>query len=218
LGDSDQRYNFVCPACSGHLSIPLERIPPVQARFRCPHCKKPMDFPSREEARAQIQAKAAAGTYAGGSAPVSAVKEAAPAGGAPVAAAPAAAATVPAREGQRFRIEKPGYQMDVFDRRGVRNLIRTRELLETDKITVDESPPVTAGELPYLQSLFALAKKQNTHPPACCRTHTDKIAFFRCHNSGRPLCEDCAAEKKFGGQTIRVCQHCGGTAVDLIEA
>lgn len=217
MGDSDQRYSFVCPACSGHLSIPLERIPPVQARFRCPHCKKPMDFPSREEARAQIQARAGAQAYAGGAAPVSAVKETTAAGGALLASAPAAAENVPA-QGRRFRIEKPGYQTDVFDRRGLRNLIRTREVLETDKITVDESPPVAAGELPYLQSLFALAKRQQTHPPACCRTHTDKIAFFRCHNSSRPLCEDCAPEKKFGGQTIRVCQHCGGTAVDLMPA
>ena len=51
LADADQRYNFVCPSCSGNFSIQLDRIPPVQARFRCPHCKEPMDFPSREEAR-----------------------------------------------------------------------------------------------------------------------------------------------------------------------
>ena len=166
----------------------------------------------------QIRAQAGGGRYEGGAAPASAVKEAPSAKAARVATAPVAAGNGAAGEGLRFRVEKPGFQTDVFDRRGIRNLIRTREVLETDRIRVDESTPVSAGDLPYLKSLFALAREQQAQPPACCRTHTDKVAFFRCHNSGRPLCEDCAPEKKFGGQTIRVCQHCGGTATDLIPA
>ena len=118
----------------------------------------------------------------------------------------------------RFRIEKPGFQSDVFDRRGMRNLIRTGEVLETDRIRVDEAAAVPAGDLPYLVSLFRMAKEQRVKPPAVCRTHTEQVAFFKCNDTKRPLCEKCAPEKKFGGQTIRVCQHCGGTATDLTEA
>ena len=171
-----------------------------------------MDFPSREEARLSIRLQA----ERGGGAPRGEASK--PAG--------SAARTTPSDGGEavapgasvRFRIEKPGYQSDVFDRRGMRNLIRTGEVIETDLIRVDESGPVPAGDLPYLKSLFNLSRAQKVSPPACCRTHTDKVAFFRCHDTGRPLCEDCAPEKKFGGQTIRVCQHCGGSAVDLVTA
>ena len=35
--------------------MPIERIPPVRARFPCAKCGEPMDFPSREQA--QIKAK-----------------------------------------------------------------------------------------------------------------------------------------------------------------
>ena len=35
---------------------------------------------------------------------------------------------------------------------------------------------------------------------------------------GRALCEECAEEKKFGGTSLRVCAHCGGTAGDLHAA
>ncbi|MGH9317749.1 MAG: hypothetical protein ACRD1P_11675, partial [Thermoanaerobaculia bacterium] len=51
MNDAEQYYVFTCPKCSGHVSILLERIPPVQARFPCPNCEEPMDFPSREQAR-----------------------------------------------------------------------------------------------------------------------------------------------------------------------
>jgi hypothetical protein len=113
-------------------------------------------------------------------------------------------------------VEKPGFESDVFDRRGIRNLIRTGEVVEADLLRVDDSEPVPAETLPYLKSLFNLARAQPSQPPSCCRTHTDKIAFFRCQATERPLCEACAPEKKFGGSTIRVCQHCGGTATDLV--
>jgi predicted Zn finger-like uncharacterized protein len=210
LAEGEPRYNFICPSCSGNFSIQLDRIPPVQARFRCPHCKEPMDFPSREEARRAMAIQSEAAPVAG-SPPAGPGRETPSAGVAPAADM----ADTTATDRIRFRVDKPGFQGDVFNRRGMRNLIRTREVLETDLVRADESGPVPAGDLPYFKSLFALARNQRGQPPACCRTHTEKVAFFRCHDSGRPLCEDCTAEKKFGGQTIRVCQHCGGTAIDL---
>ena len=118
-------------------------------------------------------------------------------------------------EATRFRVEKPGWETDVYDRRALRNLIRTGEILETDGIRVDNAEPVPAGGLPYLRSLFSLRKQTTAQPPVCCRTHTDKVAFFRCHDTGRPLCDDCSPERKFGGTTIRVCGHCGGTAQEM---
>jgi hypothetical protein len=198
--------------------IPLDRIPPVQARFRCPKCNEPVDFPSREEARAQIklraELKATGAAAAGGGLPLPMSETAPPAK--PAASVARVTPTNPAETTLQFRIEKPGFQSDVFDRRGIRNLIRTGEVLESDRIRVNTSAPVPAGELPYLKSLFSLAKTQTTQPPVCCRTHTDKVAFFRCHDTGRPLCEGCAPEKKFGGQTLRVCQHCGGTTTEIV--
>jgi predicted Zn finger-like uncharacterized protein len=210
LAEADQRYNFLCPNCSGSFSIQLERIPPVQARFRCPHCREPMDFPSRDEARELIRRQT-------GSVKVLAVP-APPAGVKAPAAPPASGESAPSTVGVRFRVEKPGFESDVFDRRGIRNLIRTGEVVETDLVRVDDSGPVPAESLPVLKSLFNLARSQASQPPQCCRTHTDKVAFFRCHDTRRPLCEQCAEEKKFGGQTLRVCQHCGGTAEDLVPA
>lgn len=215
LADTNQRYNFICPNCSGSFSIQIDRIPPVQARFRCPHCKKPMDFPSRDEARQHIRLQSEGGA--------SAAAGKAPASGGPGDASPPAAAGVPegsasGTEGVRFRVDKPGFESDVFDRRGIRNLIRTREILETDRVRVDDSEAVPAADLPYLKSLFSLARAQKTRPPTCCRTHTDKVAFFRCHDCGRPLCEQCAPEKKFGGSTLRVCYLCGSTAEDILSA
>ena len=224
MTEPEQRYNFTCPNCSGNFSIQIERIPPVQARFRCPHCKQPMDFPSREEARAFIRLQAETGV-AGVAA--SARPPAAASGPSDTGRAAPARETAPAPtfgdatnpgEGSRFRIEKAGYQSDVFDRRGIRNLIRTGDVRENDRIRVDDASPVPAGELPYLKSLFKMAKAQSARPPAVCRTHTDQVAFFKCHDTARPLCESCAPEKKFGGQTIRVCQHCGGSAIELHSA
>lgn len=210
MAEADQRYNFLCPNCSGNFSIQLERIPPVQARFRCPHCREPMDFPSRDEARELIRRQTGS---------VKVLAAPAPPVGGKASAAPPASAESPSSPGSvRFRVEKPGFESDVFDRRGIRNLIRTGEVAETDLLRVDESGPVPAESLPFLKSLFNLARSQVSQPPRCCRTHTDQIAFFRCHDTGRPLCEKCAEEKKFGGQMLRVCQHCGGTAEDLVPA
>lgn len=216
MADAEQRYNFICPNCSGNFSIQLARIPPVQARFRCPHCKEPMDFPSRDEARELIRQQPAGPR--GGPAPARPASQA-PSQAPSAAPPPPPVASIeppPATGGGRFRVEKPGFESDVFDRRGIRNLIRTGEVVEADLLRVDDSEPVPAETLPYLKSLFNLARAQPSQPPSCCRTHTDKIAFFRCQATERPLCEACAPEKKFGGSTIRVCQHCGGTATDLV--
>ena len=210
MADADQRYNFLCPNCSGSFSIQLERIPPVQARFRCPHCREPMDFPSRDEARELIRRQTGSVKVLAAPAPPAGVK-------AP-SALPASGESAPSPGGVRFHVEKPGFESDVFDRRGIRNLIRTGEVVETDLVRIDEAESVPADSLPVLKSLFNLARSQAAKPPRCCRTHTDQVAFFRCHDTGRPLCEKCAEEKKFGGQTLRVCQHCGGTAEDLVPA
>lgn len=224
MDDSDLSYSFTCPNCSGTFSILLDRIPPVQARFRCPHCKQPMDFPSREEARvyAKLQGESAApaakptlAPEPPPPAPVSPPRKTTSAARESTALNAAANSNQPP-ETARFRIEKLGFEADEYDRRAIRNLIRTGEVSENDWIRVDFGKPVRAADLPYLKSLFSLRKTATVQPPVCCRTHTDKVAFFKCKSTERPLCEECAQEKKFGGTTIRVCQHCGGTAVDLV--
>ena len=122
-------YRYTCPQCGGNFSIELEKIPPVQARFGCPGCRHLMNFPSRDEARVYA-------TLAQSATP--------PAAGRPPARRPAAAldespsGAGPA-EGARFRIEKAGFEKDVFDRRAMRNLIRTGEVTENDRIRLDDA-------------------------------------------------------------------------------
>jgi pyruvate/2-oxoglutarate dehydrogenase complex dihydrolipoamide acyltransferase (E2) component len=171
-----------------------------------------MDFPSREEARvyARLQAQGAA------AAPDSHFPPAAPKP--PARPAPKALAPDPpdaAAAGQRFRVEKQGFENDVFDRRGIRNLIRTGEVTDTDFVSVDEAAPVSAGQVPFLKSLFKLRSTSSAAPPGRCRTHTDQLAFYKCQETGRPLCEECAQEKKFGNAVARVCAHCGGHIQEL---
>lgn len=231
MADSDLSYSFTCPSCSGTFSILLERIPPVQARFRCPHCKQPMDFPSREEARIYARLQAS-GPPA--SAPLSAVVAAGPEAVPPRPPAMAAAPPHPsqvrespagssltiedtsAADNLRFRVDKPGFEADVFDRRSMRNLIRSGEIEGTDRVRVDDAEAVPASGISYLKGLFALRKTSRISPPPCCRTHTEKVAHFKCRDTGRPLCEDCSPERKFGATIIRVCGHCGGTASELV--
>lgn len=228
LTDAEPRYTFTCPNCSGNFSIPLDRIPPVQARFRCPHCKQPMDFPSREEARVYVRlqgSRAAAGSGENESSRGSRLDSSPPSdpltsegpldfSGGPGSPLNPLAGEAPAA---RFRVAKPGFEQDIFDRRSIRNLIRTGDILEYDRLRVDDGELVEAGKLSYLKSLFNLRKSSTAKPPQCCRTHTDKVAFFQCQDTRRPLCEDCAQEKKFGGTTLRVCDHCGGIAIGHVE-
>jgi hypothetical protein len=154
-----------------------------------------MDFPSREQARilAKLQAE-------------SAERE---------AAAAELEKTQPIDLGGKpFRVDKRGWEDDHFDRRGVRNLIRTGELVETDRVFV-EGEWLIAGKVPELKSLFDLRKASKFVPPRGCRTHTDRVAHFFCRDTDRPLCEECAPEKKLGNNTVRVCAHCGGTTTDV---
>jgi hypothetical protein len=192
-----------------------------------------MDFPSRDEARvyARLQAE-------GNAAP--ATPSAAPAGAAsgphtpPPSVRPTSnPASSPSRptstgtltleepsnpnENVRIRVAKTGFESDIFDRRALRNLIRAGEIDENDKLHIDDGPATPAGDVPFLKSLFSLRKTSRITPPTCCRTHTDRVAHFKCRENNRPLCEDCAPEKKFGGTTIRVCNHCGGTATEMVQ-
>lgn len=183
-----------------------------------------MDFPSREEARvyASLQAQ-------DGSAPPVSAPAARPSTVSTPSSSPNHA---PARESSaltleeagtspsdnvRFRVDKPGYESDVFDRRSMRNLIRAGDIEERDRIRVDEAPAVPGVEVAFLKSFFALRKTSRIQPPTCCRTHTDRVAHFKCRESLRPLCEECSPEKKFGATIIRVCSHCGGTATELVS-
>ena len=108
-----------------------------------------------------------------------------------------------------------GFENDAYDRRGMRNLIRTNGLNEADSIRLGDDAPRRAVEFPELKSLFELRKSARAVPPPVCRKHTDQIAYYTCTDTGRPLCEDCAAERKFGGTSVRVCEHCGGTVSEV---
>ena len=219
--DSDLRYTFVCPSCAASFSISLEKIPPVQARFSCPKCGKPMDFPSREEARVYIRLQS---TVADARTPEAESPEAVstPRGSTPTpspsspapASAPMAEPPAPDAE-KRYAVEKKGFEGDAYDRRAMRNLIRSGAINEFDSVRAGEAAAVRAADLPELKSLFELRKSARATPPAVCRAHTDVMAFYLCSDSGRPLCDECAQEKKFGGTSVRVCTHCGGTVREM---
>jgi predicted Zn finger-like uncharacterized protein len=251
LNDSDLRYAFVCPSCSSSFSISLDRIPPVQARFSCPKCGKPMDFPSRDEARVYMRLQAEGGAAApppqasaaqppapqtpasptGAAQPAAAKAAVSPA---PAAADPPAPARIPAParpapapprplespagEEKTYTVDGKGFERDVFDRRAMRTLIRTFAVNEKDWVSVGGAIAARASEIQELKSLFELRKTARATPPPVCRTHTDVVAHYVCADSSRTLCEDCAPEKKYGGASLRVCDHCGGTAKDLHEA
>jgi predicted Zn finger-like uncharacterized protein len=225
VNDADLRYTFSCPSCGGSFSISLAKIPPVQARFSCPKCAKAMDFPSRDEARVYIQlqgAEAAAAAKAPPT-PASATEPAPPA--AHPAPSPVPAPTPPAAAdrmegsgtdaGKRYRVEKKGFENDEYDRRAMRTLIRTLALNENDQVAVGSTAALRADTIPELKSLFELRKTARVTPPPVCRKHTERLAHYQCGDTGRPLCEECAEEKKFGGTSVRVCAHCGGTAGEL---
>lgn len=196
--DSELRYTFSCPNCAGSFSISLAKIPPVQARFNCPKCGKAMDFPSRDEARVYISLQV------GGSPPSEDTV-------APAAQAPSAPSEPQAAAEKLYRIEMKGFENDAYDRRGMRNLIRTKGLGEGDSVRFGDDAPQRAVDFPELKTLFELGKSARTQPPSVCRKHTDQLAHYVCTDTGRPLCEACASERKFGGTSVRVCEHCGGT-------
>ncbi len=215
VNDEDLRYTFSCPSCGGSFSISLAKIPPVQARFSCPKCSKAMDFPSRDEARVYIQLQAGGGAPAADPPP-------------PPPPAPARASAPPAvpdpmdgtgtQSGKTYRVEQKGFENDEYDRRAMRSLIRTGAVNEGDMVAAGIAGAARADSIPELRSLFELRKTARTTPPPVCRKHTDRMAHYQCGGTGRPLCEECAEEKKFGGTSVRVCAHCGGQASDLHEA
>jgi predicted Zn finger-like uncharacterized protein len=236
LNDSDPRYSFTCPNCAGSFSISLGKIPPVQARFSCPKCGKAMDFPSRDEARVYISLQGGGGEAAetpaatARTAPVEAEPAPTPRPAAPAAAPlrpaapPAPRAPSPPLESlgdstatsqKSYRVEKKGFENDVYDRRSMRNIIRSGGLNENDSVAIDSDPARRAGEIPELKSLFDLRKNSRVQPPSVCGKHTDRVAHYVCAGTDRPLCEECAAEKKYGGASVRVCEHCGGTVNEL---
>lgn len=117
-----------------------------------------------------------------------------------------------------YRLEKKGFENDEFDRRAMRSLIRTQALDEGDMVAAGTAPAARADTIPELRSLFELRKTAKNVPPPICPRHTERVAHYRCNDTGRALCEECAEEKKFGGASVRVCAHCGGAASDLHEA
>jgi B-box zinc finger len=202
VGEAALEYSYTCPSCSGTFSMPLDRIPPVRARFPCAMCGEPMDFPSRQQAQilAKLQAEAAEKAAIADTAELEKKAAAAKEGGEKL-----------------FRVDKRGWEDDYLDRRAVKNLIRTGEIVETDNVFAPDGSWLPAGQVQELKSLFDLKRQSKFTPPRCCRTHTDRLAHFVCRDDGRPLCEECAPEKKVGANTMRVCVHCGGTIDDLSE-
>lgn len=235
--DADLRYAFACPSCAASFSITLEKIPPVQARFSCPRCGKGMDFPSREEARIYMLLQSGESVPEPAPAPPQPEPEPepepppppppppappaapAPAPSRPAPAPPAATAEpAPLNAEKRYAVDKTGFENDSFDRRAMSKLIRTGALNEFDQVRPGAAAAVRAADLPELKSLFELRKTAKTTPPPVCRKHTDVLAHYQCTDSGRPICDECAPEKKFGGTAVRVCDHCGGNARDLHAA
>jgi hypothetical protein len=83
---------------------------------------------------------------------------------------------------------------------------------------VNGAAVIATGQVPFLKSLFKLRATSSVMPPVRCRTHTEQLAFYKCQATARPLCEECAQEKKFGNSVARVCAHCGGNTEELAPA
>jgi predicted Zn finger-like uncharacterized protein len=222
VADSELRYNFACPGCAGSFSIAIDRIPPARARFTCPKCGKSMDFPSREEARVYVLLSpgADAGEVGAAFATVPAAQAAPPTAAAEPERTPAQAPAgqpppaAPDAE-KRYTVQKVGFEGESFDRRAIRILIRTGALDEGDALCLGDAAAVRADQMPDLKALFELRKTSRFTPPAVCLRHTEKLAHYVCASTGRPLCEGCAAERKYGGTVVRVCDHCNGSVREL---
>jgi hypothetical protein len=119
------------------------------------------------------------------------------------------------RKEQTYVVQKTGFEGDTFDRRGVRVLIRTGALNPADSVSVDGGAAVRVDSVQDLKSLFELRKTARVTPPAVCPKHLDRLAYFLCASTRRPLCEECAEEKKFGGTSVRVCAHCAGNVEEI---
>ena len=170
-----------------------------------------MDFPSREEARVYVLLPP--GADAGEAGAAFAPGPAAPSEPEPP---PAGTPPLPAPEAEkRYTVQKVGFEGESFDRRAIRILIRTGAVDENDSISFGDAAAVRADQLPDLKALFELRKTSRLTPPAVCLKHIDKLAHYVCASTGRPLCEGCAAERKYGGTVVRVCDHCNGSVREL---
>jgi len=200
-----------------------------------------MDFPSREEARIYmlVQTRNQAGAVTDAPAPDPGPRAAASAPAPPPRPQPAPAppppvklqASAPPRpvarptpppppstadkKEQSYVVQKTGFEGDTFDRRGVRVLIRTGALNPADSLSVDGGAAIRADQMQDLKSLFELRKNAKFTPPAACPRHLDRVAHYLCAATRRPLCEECAEEKKFGGASVRVCVHCAGNVEEI---
>jgi hypothetical protein len=198
-----------------------------------------MDFPSREEARIYmlVQTRSQGGAVATAPAPDPGPRVAAPPSPPPKPQAappppvklqpsppprpvarqapPPPPASPSEKQEQSYVVQKVGFEGDTFDRRGVRVLIRTGALNPTDTVSVDGGAAIRADQLQDLKSLFELRKTAKVTPPAVCPKHLDRLAYYLCAGTRRPLCEECAEEKKFGGASVRVCVHCAGNVEEI---
>jgi hypothetical protein len=188
-----------------------------------------MDFPSREEARIYVMLQnrklgeapfppPPEPTYEPEppSPPAPAKLQPAPLAPKPKPKAAAPPPPPPAeRQEQSYVIQKAGFEGDTFDRRGVRTLIRTSALNPGDQVSVDGATSIRADQLQDLKSLFELRKNAKFSPPAVCPKHLDQLAHYVCASTRRPLCEECAEERKFGGTSVRVCAHCAGNVEEI---
>ena len=236
VNDEDLRYTFSCPSCAGSFSISLAKIPPVQARFSCPKCSQrdglsrratrrgstsdlQAEEPDRRPARPRRRPSPHPRRTAAASAPAVLQRS----GTARQAAHAASGHLRPdGRDGHAVRQDlsrreerlrerrlRPPRDADADPHGGRQRGRHGRRRHETRR---------ARGLLPELKSLFELRKTARFAPrPSAARIRTASPTT-QCSDTGRPLCEECAQEKKFGGASVRVCAHCGGTAGDLHEA
>jgi predicted Zn finger-like uncharacterized protein len=225
---------FSCPKCSKAMDFPSRdeaRVfiqlgaaggepaatpPPAPAvRSAPPPAERPAPPPAERPAPSPAAAAPAPEPPPPPPAPAPPERPAAPAR----PATPPPAATEPLEAtGKTYVVAKKGFEGDEFDRRAMRQLIRTGAINENDTVSVGGAAGTRADGIPELKSLFELRKTARAVPPPVCPKHTDRLAHFRCNDTGRPLCEECAEEKKFGGTSLLVCTHCGGTAGELHAA
>ena len=211
LNDSELRYTFSCPNCAESLSIPLAKIPPVQARFGCPKCGKQMDFPSREEA-ARLR-----------DAPGRRRRRAEPDPSPAAANPPARAAPAPRpirasglhRAERIYRVEKEGFENDVYDRRGMRepDPHRTASTRPTRSALGDDAP-APASDYPELSRSSSCARApRSVRRPSAASTRTSS-RLTRCTAPAGPL-RGLRRPKGSSGAPPCGCDHCGGTVEEL---
>ncbi len=218
---------FSCPKCAKAMDFPSRDEARVYIQLHAAGGAAPAEpeAPPRPAA-----APAAAPAVAPEPAPRPVEPESPPPRPAPEVSPPAAAPSRPApapmpaasealdSTNKTYVVDKQGFEGDEFDRRAMRTLIRTGALNEADMISVGGATPIRADGIAELKSLFELRKSARAVPLPVCPKHIDRLAHYRCDNTGRALCDECSDEKKFGGTSVRICAHCGGTSSELHAA